>query len=205
MYQALFATAYFGLFQVGELTKGSHPICAKDVHIGENKKKLLFILHTSKTHWKNSKPQSVKISSTDIQKKQEKTHFTDRTTIANPCPYKLLRKFLNVRKKAYKTVDEPFFIFSDRTPVRPTNLRRVLKMMLQEAGLDFRLYNTMSFRAGRAECKCGNHTEIGKMEIICSIQILFVGTTELFKGLSNEQPHTYFNLTAIRIVVYCYR
>ena len=61
LYKALFASAYFGLFRVGELTSGSHPVLAKDVHIGTNKKKLLFVLHSSKTHTKGDKPQLIKI------------------------------------------------------------------------------------------------------------------------------------------------
>ena len=28
LYRALFSTAYFGLFRVGELTKGEHPVLA---------------------------------------------------------------------------------------------------------------------------------------------------------------------------------
>ena len=81
LYQTIFSTGYFGLFCIGELTTGDHPVLASDVHIGFNKRKILFILGTSKTHWKNSKPQSVKICSqktgerntTDIL---EQTQFT---------------------------------------------------------------------------------------------------------------------------------
>ena len=64
LYKTLFSTAYFGLFHVGELTTSDHPVLARDVHIGVNKRKIMFILRTSKTHWKNTRPQSVKISST---------------------------------------------------------------------------------------------------------------------------------------------
>ena len=63
LYQALFSTAYFGLFRVSELVTGEHPVLAKDVHIGQNKKKMLFVLHSSKTHTRNVPPQIVKISS----------------------------------------------------------------------------------------------------------------------------------------------
>ena len=35
LYQALFSTAYFGIFRVGELTTGDHPVLAKDVHIAD--------------------------------------------------------------------------------------------------------------------------------------------------------------------------
>ena len=59
MFGALFSMAYFGLFRIGELTLSPHVIKARDVHIGVNKKKLLFVLHTSKTHNKSSKPQII--------------------------------------------------------------------------------------------------------------------------------------------------
>ena len=57
LYQAIFITLYFGLFRIGELTaaSGNHAVLAKDIHIGRNKNKLMFVLHTSKTHsciWK---------------------------------------------------------------------------------------------------------------------------------------------------------
>ena len=34
LYQSLLLTAYFGLFRIGELTSGDHPVKAVDVHIG---------------------------------------------------------------------------------------------------------------------------------------------------------------------------
>ena len=61
MYKALFSTAYFGLFRVGELMMSPHVVKAVDVHIGTNKDKLMFILHTSKTHNRGVKPQIIKI------------------------------------------------------------------------------------------------------------------------------------------------
>ena len=68
LYAALFATTYFGLFRIGELTSGSHPVKVNDVHIARNKNKFLFVLHTSKTHSEGSGPQSIKISSKKIAK-----------------------------------------------------------------------------------------------------------------------------------------
>ena len=38
LYQAMFITAYYGLFRVGEITMSQHVIKAKDVHIGVNKR-----------------------------------------------------------------------------------------------------------------------------------------------------------------------
>ena len=60
LYSALFSTAYFGLLRVGEITSGSHPVKVIDVQVADNKPKMLFILHTSKTHGKGSKPQMIK-------------------------------------------------------------------------------------------------------------------------------------------------
>ena len=64
LYQTIFCVAYFGLFRIGGLSAVDHGVCAIDVHVGYNKKKFMFILRSSKTHGKNSRPQSVKVSST---------------------------------------------------------------------------------------------------------------------------------------------
>ena len=49
----------------------------------------------------------------------------------------------------YLCDDEPFFIFSDRTPVQPKQLLEVLRTAIDNIGLDKRLYSVHSFRAGR--------------------------------------------------------
>ena len=67
LYRTLLITAYFGLFRIGEVTKSIHVILAKDIHIGKNKDKLMFVLHSSKTHWFDVKPQVVKISGKEIK------------------------------------------------------------------------------------------------------------------------------------------
>ena len=50
LYRAIFITGYFGLLRIGELTSGPHVVKACDVHLGRNKNKMMFVLHTSKTH-----------------------------------------------------------------------------------------------------------------------------------------------------------
>ena len=62
MYLALFSTAYYGLFRIGELTQSQHTVKACDVHIADNKEKMLFVLHSSKTHGLGDKPQMIKIT-----------------------------------------------------------------------------------------------------------------------------------------------
>ena len=83
LYRAILSTAYYGLLRVGELTKGEHPVLAKDVFIANNKNKMLFILRTSKTHWTDSKPQKVKITSSSGSKKRRRN-----------CPFESLENIL---------------------------------------------------------------------------------------------------------------
>ena len=146
MYRALISTAYYGHFRVGELTTGDHPVAAHDVHIGNNKNKLLFILRTSKTHWKNVKPQIVKIFSNKIN---DLDKFIERDNLTVYCPFALLHNYLQIRPP-YREDDKPFFIFSDRTPVRPHNMRTTLRAVLEQTGLTPQSYDTHSLRLGRA-------------------------------------------------------
>ena len=62
LYSAIFSTAYYGLFRVGEICDGTHTILAKNVHIAQNKNKMLIYLESSKMHSKANQPQIVKIS-----------------------------------------------------------------------------------------------------------------------------------------------
>ena len=63
LYKSLFITAYYGLFRVGEITAGAHPVKACDVQIGQNKNKIMFTLRSSKTHLPDSMPQQIKLVS----------------------------------------------------------------------------------------------------------------------------------------------
>ena len=139
---------YFGLFRIGELTWSDHCLKARDVQIGTNKKKLMFILRTSKTHDQDSKPQTIKINSVDydaVGNQQEFSVENDRDF----CPFKIVRTFLQVRKSRRDDA-EPFFVFADRSPVMPHHLRDTLKSLLTKCGLDFRCYGSHSLRAGRS-------------------------------------------------------
>ena len=149
LYQTMFSTAYYGLLRIGEITKGTHPILAKDVHIGLNKKKLMLVLHTSKTHWKNNKPQIIKISSNKQDYRKERTQYANIAQVPwRRCPYELLRLYSTMRRK-YKDAAEPFFVFRDQTPVKPQQYIKVLKTSLKKAKLNPSVYS-YSFRAGRS-------------------------------------------------------
>ena len=148
LYQTMFSTAYYGMLKVGEVTLGSHPILAKDVHIGANKEKLMLILHSLKTHAKCNFPQMVKISSTRtsaaknrIQQQAENQEF---------CPYMLIRKYANLRGPFRCADNEPFFTFAGGVPVKPIHMNRCLKTILGKCGFDPIVYSVHSLRVGRS-------------------------------------------------------
>ena len=146
MYRTLFVTAYFGLFRVRELTSGMHPVWGKDVHIADNKQKAMFILHTSKTHWRNNQPQIIKISSEPLPNFHRSNHAWNN----HICPYSLLRQYLLYREPAFITKEEPFFIFRDRSVVTPEHFRKILQITLSNLGLNPTLYCSHLMRIGRA-------------------------------------------------------
>ena len=143
LYRALIITTYFGLFRVGEVTASNHVVKAKDVHIATNKNKLMFVLHTSKTHNLGSKPQIIKING----------NITARVEGKRPgqsfCPFKILREYINVRGHYISDIEQ-FFIFRDRSPVTPMHFRKLLKTLLKLNKLNPKYYCLHGFRAGMA-------------------------------------------------------
>ena len=125
LYAAIFTSMYYGMLRVGELAAGNHPILAVNVHIAQNKQKLLFILETSKTHDKLSAPQMVKIAASG--------NVTGAQIIAEgltvSCPYESIRRYIKCRERIL-TPNKPFFIFRHRTPIAPYHIRQTLKIML---------------------------------------------------------------------------
>ena len=152
LYRALFAAGYYGLLRVGEMTTGTHPVFATDVQIGTNKKKITFTLHMSKTHWRDVKPQTIKITNTVKPHINQAMYWNNRknnTTQEKYCPYKILQDYATLRPTCTNLM-EPFFVFRDRTPVKPSQMRKALRNGLQRLGLDCSLYDTHSLCAGHA-------------------------------------------------------
>ena len=143
LYQAMLATAYFGLLRIGEITLSLHVLKAKDVHMGSNKNKLLFILHSSKTHTKGCKPQQIKID--EVRSKPRST--ASRCKIL--CPFKLLKTYLTLRLP-YVSDQEAFFVFKDRSPVKPYQFRRILRQAILFNNLNPSYYSAQGLRSGRA-------------------------------------------------------
>ena len=127
LYRAIFSTAYFGLFRIGELTQSEHAIRARDDHVGMNKNNMMFILRSSKTHGEGDKPQMVKITSKELDQKNQR--------VIDYCPFTILREYVAVRK-SFISHSEQLFVFKDRTPVEPNQVRTILKKLLVIAGFD---------------------------------------------------------------------
>ena len=116
MYKTLFAISYYRLMRVGEVTKSTHVLKANDVHAGQNKDKILLILHSLKTHAEFMEPQEIRIS----------TAMTDQHRQRHICPFKLIRAYLNARG-GYRSTNEQFFIFANCLEVSAAQARSVLK------------------------------------------------------------------------------
>ena len=147
LYKTIFCIGYYGLFRIGELAaendeaceQNNHAIKACNVHIGKNKNKILFVLYSSKTHSKESLPQKVKIKANDKPFKQTNEHF---------CPFRLFTNFMSLRGN-YASKNEQLFVFRDRKPVCPYNIRSTLDKCLCRLGIDHSMYSVHSLRVGR--------------------------------------------------------
>ena len=89
LYKVLFATAYYGLFRIGELTESEHCVKVCDVQVATNKEKMLFILRSSKTHCRADLPQMITITKLQTNNKSTLNQIY--------CPYKLLCNYSTSR------------------------------------------------------------------------------------------------------------
>ena len=138
MYKSLFLVAYYGLMRIGELAASQHTLKAKNIYSSSVKNKLLIVLYSSKTHGAESLPQQIKI--TELNSTNRKGNF---------CPFKLTRQYLKLRGD-YIHESDNLYVFSDNSPVTPEQVRRLLRKLLTNLQLDALLYDTHSFRIGRA-------------------------------------------------------
>ena len=143
LYKALYILSYYGMMGIGEVTSSEHVLRAQNVHVAQNKDKMLFVLYTSKTHGLWARPQKIKITSERYEKPG--SHILAHR---NFCPFQVLRHFLKICGD-YLNDSEPFFIFRDRTPVTLHNASHVLKKVLVRMGIDSKFYSMHSFCIGR--------------------------------------------------------
>ena len=146
LYKTIYSTMCYGLLRISEVA-GSHSVLTRDVHVGANKKKFLLVLRTSKTHWKNMKPQMIKISTTPLPK-EPKVVRSDETE-SEFCPYSLLQKYAKFWGN-YSRDNEPFFLLPSKRPVTPLQIHNTLKDLLNRSGFNNSLYSSHSLRIGRS-------------------------------------------------------
>ena len=107
---------------------------------------MLFILRTSKTHCLADKPQMIKISN---MTKGSDMHRSGPRVLKIYSPYDLLRKYI-MHRQNYLNENENFFIFYDRTAVKPYHFHTTLRGMLRISGYNENRYCCTAFHAGRA-------------------------------------------------------
>lgn len=137
LYRAIFLTAYYGMFRIGEIAQGPHSVTASDVKPSTNKNKFLLILRSSKTHGKGDHPHTVNIPQVvDVEE--------DRTIND---PYQALNDY-RVRRPVGGS--DNFFLLQDGTPVKTYQVRAMLKRVIVKANYDPEILDFHSFRVGRA-------------------------------------------------------
>ena len=136
LYTTLFLIMYHGLFRVGEVAVGPHTVKAKDVYLDAKDRRAKFVLYTSKTHGRDRQPQEI-----TVYKSIKSSDFF--------CPVKELRKYSNIRPH-YVHDSDPYFVYENGTPLGANDIHCNLRKIIDRLGLDKYLYDTHSFRIGKA-------------------------------------------------------
>ena len=118
------------------------------MQIGDNKRKMMFVLRLLKTHGKSAVPHLIKISSSKHTGNQTESKIKLRQSRL-PCPYQSICDYIAIRGPFYSESDQ-FFIFADSFTVSPNHICQCLKTALINLGFNARLYSLHSLRAGRA-------------------------------------------------------
>ena len=138
---------------------------------GSIRNKILFILRTSKMHCQGDAPQTIKITGRSKEPKNSKDLKDYGSFSVKFCPFHTLNSYIDARPASLTNQNEQFFIFQDRSLVKPDHIRNHLHLMLKRRGLKEYLYNFHGIRAGRAGdlLKLGvsveNIKKAGKVEI----------------------------------------
>ena len=157
LYKTMLCVGFHGLLRIGELANSPHQILAKNVHVGQNKKKIRIMLFTSKTHNKGDKPQKITITSNEEDKVAKRRR--------NFCPFILIKHYISYRGLAYSTLSEPFFIFRDKSPVSTEQVRKILRQAITNLNLDGNLYDCHSLRIGKAVEMLKNNFSLAEIKI----------------------------------------
>ena len=134
LFSAIFTTAFFGYFRMGELVQNSrrevgHAIQIQDVKYSKSSDRIQIYLCHSKT---------------DQEGKGAVINLIPTAMIM--CPVQSLKAFIRVRPLQLGS----FFCHADGTPVTRYQVMSVFSMLIADLGLDTQAYKTHSFRIGAA-------------------------------------------------------
>lgn len=153
LYKCMLTMGYFGMLRVGEMASGGHPILARDVHLSHRFRKVQIILRTSKTHGLGDQPQYVKFDTHDSQAILYNRHF---------CPFEVVRNFLEIRGPKLND-DDPLFVYSDNSPVKPYQLSAILRKALVKLHINPKDFGTHSLRIGHATQLDHRHVSLSEI------------------------------------------
>lgn len=146
LYRAIFASAYYGLLRIGEITGSKHSISSRDVHLAMDRPKVQFRIWTAKNKKRGAWPDDIKIEGL----RDCKACFKDSQVRSSYryCPVHLIMQYHSVRPQTPGNVQ--FFCFQDGRPIPQVQLRNIIKLVLKSMGITTDAHNGQSFRSGRA-------------------------------------------------------
>ena len=139
--------------RISELV-GIHAVKGFNVHQSDERQKFLFVLYSSKTHGKESKPQKIKIAALPSYEVRN-----------NICPFTIIKEYIDLRP-ALLSKEEKFFIFRDYSTPSPGIVRQLLYKILRHIDLDPKYYGTHSFRMGRATDLMKNNVPVDTIKMV---------------------------------------
>ena len=146
------------------MADSQHSMLAVNIHESKTYNRLLIVLYSSKTHGAESPPQKIKIlgnRTIEITNCTQTQKFSvKKQELGKFCPVEWTRRYIELRGAAISDT-EKFFILSDRSALNATFLRNLLREILSGFNLESTLYDTHSFRIGRATdlFKAGVHID----------------------------------------------
>ena len=155
MYISAYLLQYYGLLRIGEIVQSNHTIQASNLHESKTSKKLLIVLYTSKTHGLDSPPQQIKIfGKRNIEINDERhtnLYILKKHELGKFCPVEWTKRYIQLRgPREPQSINDPLFRLSDKSPLQAAMLRNLLREIINGFNLDGQLYDTHSFRIGRA-------------------------------------------------------
>lgn len=146
LYKAIFASAYYGLLRIGEITGSKHSIKSRDVHVALDRPKVQFRIWSAKNKKRGSWPDDIKIEGlTDCKACHSDSKKSSSFRV---CPVHLIKQYHAVRPRTSGSAQ--FFCYQDGSPISQVCLRNIIKAVLASIGIVPGIHNGQSFRSGRA-------------------------------------------------------